>query len=169
MLSALDAGRAAGGDARGTQAAALVVLSHLLPAPYGALGIEHTDRCARIGLPVLFPVGTCGSDALCASRNSTPYVAVISAAKSTVATIHLTLHLVAVGCDQRFMAALRAATWPSGTSDGCYSGQRQSRRSSIFRSSSPIVKATASRLSRSKNATPGLAGGLNPSRAIAMA
>jgi len=55
------------------------------------------------------------------------------------------------------------------TSEGFYSGQRQSRRSSIFRSSSPIVNAVASRLSRSKNAALGLGGGRKPSRAIAMA
>ena len=50
-----------------------------------------------------------------------------------------------------------------------HSGQRQSRNSSVRRSSSPMTNGVASLLSRSKNASPGFTTGRNPSRATAIA
>ena len=68
--------------------------------------------------------------------------------------------------------SLRKQGAEQGEEDGpqvAHSGQRQSRNSSVRRSSSPMTNGVASLLSRSKNASPGFTTGRNPSRATAIA
>ena len=76
------------------------------------------------------------------------------------------------GCRLVAHLSLRKQGTEQGEEDSpqvAHSGQRQSRNSSVRRSSSPMTNGVASLLSRSKNASPGFATGRNPSRATAIA